>query len=421
MERANHSKPQLMFYLFQRALALALFSCSFALCHQASARTIYVAPGGSGSGAISAPLGDVSRAARAAGAGDKIVLRGGVYDLQKGVYLDKPGVSLVGFRGEKPVLRAPSDESSPVASVVVVTAPRVLVSGLEIRGGSYYGLKIDVDEAKTPARGVIVRGCRIGATGRDCVKTFNADQLLIESCNIGPSGLRDPSNAEGIDSIGSRGVKIRNCFVHDIATNGIYFKGGTTDGVVEGCHLQNMRFGSGILLGQDTDAEFMRDGTPFEARRCVARNNIVSGAAGSGVGTFSGENIRFENNTLLNVARQSGAGLWVVVNRRGVASRGVSFNRNIVVQSGARPFVFLQDMAGTLAAQNNLYFSTGNAGVFRIERQRSVRNLPLSVWRAAIGGDSGSRIANPLVDSARGYKPRAGSPALGRGVRIGAR
>ena len=405
----------------RRARPFALFVLLFAARSQAEARTFYVSPGGRADteGTLSAPLNQPERAVRFAGAGDTVVLRGGVYDVSSWVYIDKPGVSLVNYRGEHPVLRASNAENSKVPSVIIVTAPRVRIEGIEVRGGSYYGIKIDVDDAKNPARGVVVRNCRVGGTGRDCFKTFNADNLLIDGCNIGPSGLRDSSNAEGIDSIGSHGVTVRNCFVHDIATNGIYFKGGATDGLIEGCKIQNTRFSSGILLGQDTDAEFMRDGTPFEARRCVARNNLIINTTGSGVGTYSGDDIRFENNTLVNVARASGAGVWVGINRRGVGARGVVFKNNIVSLSGARPFAFLLKMAGSFTAQNNLYFAQNGQGVFRIEREE-VRTLPLAQWRAATGSDGNSRIGNPLLNPTN-LKPRAGSPALKNGkIAIGA-
>ncbi len=403
-----------------RSVPLVLLAFFAYFGPSASARTFYVAPGGRDDteATLGEPLGRPERAVRFAKAGDKIVLRGGVYDLQSSVYIDKAGVSLVNYPGEKPVLRAPVDESSPVVSMVVVVASRVLVSGIEVRGASYYGIKIDVDERKNPPRGVIIRNCRVGGTGRDCFKTFNADDLLIESCDIGPSGLRDDTNAEGIDSLGSHGVTVRNCRLHDIATAGICFKAGATDGLVEGCVIKNAKRSSGILLGQDTDAEFMRDGTPFEARRCVARNNIISNTSGSGVGTYAGESIRFENNTLVDVARETGAGVWVGVNRRGVGARGVSFTNNIVVQSGVRPFAYLLEMQGSFSAANNLYFSTGRPGYFRIERQKNVQTLALGAWRAATGSDGNSRIANPHLDAAKGFVLRAGSPALRRGARL---
>jgi hypothetical protein len=42
-----------------------------------------------------------------------------------------------------------------------------------------------------------------------------------------------------------------------------------------------------------------------EAIRCVARNNLIVNTGGAGMGTYSGDDIRFENNTLVNVARQA--------------------------------------------------------------------------------------------------------------------
>src|SRR5262249_17388253 len=193
-------------------------------------------------------------------------------------------------------LKAPIDDPR-VTSVVVIAANQVSLIGLEIQGGSYYGVKVDAEQGHSTT-GVSVRSCRIHGTGRDCIKTFNADQLLIHDCEIGPSGLRDSSNAEGIDSVGSVGATIRHCWIHDTATNGLYLKGGARDGIVEQCRVENIAGYAGIVLGEDTDTDFMREGACYEAINCVARNNIVVNTGAAGLATYSGSNIRFENNTL---------------------------------------------------------------------------------------------------------------------------
>lgn len=399
-----------------RRLPTGLFAALgvFTACQPAQARTFYVAPNGNNSspGTLAQPLADPARALNLASAGDTITLRGGRYNLTKPLSVSRDGLTIAAARGETVSLHAPIAQNAGVPNVFVITASRVTLSNLEIRGGSDYGVKVDVNDAKMPTRGVIIRHCRIADSGRDCIKTFNADQLLIESCDIGPSGRRDASNAEGIDSIGSHGVTVRNCFVHDTATNGIYFKGGATDGLIEGCRIQNTGRFAGLLLGQDTDAEWMRDGAKYEAMRCTARHNLIVNTGGAGMGTYSGDAIRFENNTLFNVARESGAGVWVGVNRRGVAARNVTLKNNIVVTSGARPLVFLLNAEGKLDADANLYFNAKGKGIFRIERAGRVTTLELPAWQRATGAEARSRFANPLLDAAKGFKPRAGSPAL---------
>ena len=55
-------------------------------------------------------------------------------------------------------------------------------------------------------------------TGRDGIKTQHADNVVIENNEIGFTGVRDASNAEGIDVMGSIVATIRGNYVHDTAT-----------------------------------------------------------------------------------------------------------------------------------------------------------------------------------------------------------
>ncbi len=304
--------------------------------------------------------------------------------------------------------------SSP-PSVVIVVANNVSLINLDIDGGSYYALKIDLDNNKT-TNGVVVRGCRIHNSGRDCIKTFNADNLLIEDCEIGPSGLRDPSNAEGVDSIGSVGITIRGCYVHDTATTGIYLKGGARDGIVERNRLERCG-NSGILLGQDTDLEYMRDNARHEAINCVARNNIISGAESAGVGSYSGDNVRFENNTVYDVARKNQAGFYVVINSRETPSQRITFKNNVVVVLGERPAVFVLNLMDRLACDNNVYYAPSANRPFRREVKATGQYDAWSFadWKSSMNADSHSRLADPMLDAGNLLKPRAGSPVFDNG------
>ncbi|MGH9764221.1 MAG: right-handed parallel beta-helix repeat-containing protein, partial [Blastocatellia bacterium] len=237
---------------------------------------------------------------------------------------------------------------------------------------------------------------------------------------IGPSGVRDPSNAEGIDSIGSVGILIRGCYIHDSATNGIYLKGGARNGLIEGCRVERTHGYAGIILGQDTDLEFMRDGTKYEAIDCVARNNIVAHTGAAGLGTYSGLNIRFENNTLYDVAREIQAGFWVVTNSRGVPAEQVTFVNNIVVINSGRPFLFVKDLADKLVADGNVYYSPIGKYEFRreISSKSSADQWTFGTWRRSTGADNTSVTADPKVNASDLYRPLPDSPAMGHGVAV---
>lgn len=387
----------------------------------AQARTIYVSPAGSDAapGTSSEPLRTPGAGVERASAGDTVLLRGGRYLVTHYITIDKPKLTLASYPGETAAIVGPTDIKGLV-SIVIVIAPGVTVSGLDIQGSYYYGIKVDVCNGQ-PSRGVSIRGCHIHDTGADCIKSYQSDGLLVEDCDIGPSGVRDSSDAEGIDSVAAVGVVIRRCHIHDTATNGVYLKGGARDGLVEACRIENTNGFGGILLGQDTDLQFMRDGTRYEAINCTARNNIIIHTGAAGLGTYSGNNIRFENNTLCDVAETCQAAFWVVTNSRNVPSEHITFINNIVSMSAARPLIYVQNPIDKLACDYNIYFSKAGKYEFVVELTlggQAYNKWNFSSWRREMDVDLHSRAADPLLNYANAYRPAQGSPALAGGLSL---
>jgi PKD repeat protein len=397
---------------------LALLAMMFAVT-QADGKTIYAATTGNdtNSGTLTSPVATPSKALELAASGDTIYLRAGTYTLTRFIWVAVPNITIASYPGERArIVGGTADVSGNPQSIFVIVSNNVTLSDLEIQGGSYYGVKVDLDSTSTTS-GVVIRRCYIHHTGRDAIKTFNADNLVIEDCEIAFSGARDSSNAEGIDSIASVGVTIRRNYVHDTATTGIYIKGGVRNGVVERNRIVNPGH-AGILLGQDTDLEFMRDGAQYEAINCIARNNIVINAGAAGIGTYSGDNVRFENNTLWDVAKTYNGGLYVAMNSRDVAARNVTFKNNIVVTTSSRPVVSLINMSGALTSDSNIFYRPSGSGyVFYREIWPSTANTwnSLSQWQAGMSADANSSTSNPALDAANMYKPASGSPAIDRG------
>ena len=393
---------------------LAAMGMAVATSTQGATWHVSSAAGGDGDGTADAPLNTVASAVEVAGAGDTIVVGKGRYVTTSAITIDKAGLKVIGVTGEMPVIAA----SEEVNTIFNVIASDVVLQDLVIRGG-YYGVKIDVND-KEPARRVVIRNCTIGATAADCIKAFNADGLRIEGCQIGPSGWKQPDNAEGIDVIGSIGVTIRGCVIQDTATNGIYLKGGTRNGLIERCLVLRAGHG-GILLGQDTDEEAMRDHAVNEAIDCVARNNIIIDTKSAGMGSYSGKNVSFLNNTLLNVARESQAGIWIVTNSREVPAEDVTVRNNIVSVGGDRPLLFMKDAAGMPNSDHNIFHIARGTERFvrEIGADESLnKQWTLAQWQKATGKDAHSRVGDPKVD-ARQFRPLAGSPAIGAGDSVG--
>lgn len=379
-----------------------------------SAATVYVSPAGTagGDGSEQAPVRTPQRALELAAEGDTIIFRQGSYIVNSPLRVERMGVTLTTITGERAVLAGSSTDPDKLPAVLDISGDGVVVADLSVRGG-FYGIKID--RPGDAVRRVRIRSVRVGDTGADCFKCTNADGLVIEGCDIGPSGLAQKENAEGIDVVGSLGVTIRNCVVHDTATNGIYLKGGTRNGVIEGCTVRNTGHG-GILLGQDTDVEFMRRGVKNEAIDCVAKNNLITNTATAGLGTYAGMNVRFENNTVVNAAGAGQAALWVVTNSRDVPSERVTFSQNIILKKGPRPLVFIKDPGDMPKFDKNLYFNTDVPGIFRREFTALDRSedMDFAKWQRAME-DKHSVQADPMLDAGRDYLPREGSPAIGLG------
>lgn len=381
----------------------------------ANAATLYVATNGNDAnpGTQNSPVASVKQAFILASSGDTIYLRNGRYTLSRFLYVDKPNLTFSSAPGESATIFGSNSDASNMGFVIGIFANNITLQNLTIEGGETYVVKVEV------AANTVIRNCRIFNSGRDCIKTFNSDNLLIEKCNIGPSGVRDNSNAEGIDSIGSIGVTIRDNYIHDTATVGLYLKGGARNGVVERNRIERAGH-AGLLLGQDTDLDAMRDGTPYECLDTVARNNVIINTQGAGFGTYSGSNIRFENNTAVNVAQSFHGGVYIVMNSREVPSRQVKVRNNVVVVNSTRPFYFVINLADQLVCDSNIYHKQ-NGGAYKFFRETPNSGdywESFSAWRSGMGVDGRSRTVDPMVDTANACAPMSGSPTIDGGEAV---
>lgn len=215
--------------LFNFGLIFALSAISLA-----AQCTVYVAPGGNdtNAGTAAAPFASPVKAAAKAPSGAIVCLRGGTYNLAATVAINKP-LTLRSHPGESARLVAPTDMGT-TPTVIGVYASNVTVQDLEVIGGSYYGIKVSPDQ-NIPTSNVRISRCKVHHTGRDAIKAYKADGLIIEDSQAYNTGMRDSSNAEGLDIMSSipattaaaaYGVIIRRNYVHHTATSAIQVKGG---------------------------------------------------------------------------------------------------------------------------------------------------------------------------------------------------
>jgi hypothetical protein len=396
-----------------RALAIAL-----ALTTQAAAGTLYVTRAGSDAnpGTLAAPLATPGKALALAAAGDTILLRAGTYTITRTLAITKAGLTLRSYPGEQAKIVAGTGDLTNLTSVAVVYASRVTIEDLELQGASYYGIKLDALHG--PQSGITIRRVRIHHTGRDGIKAQNADGLLIEHCEIGSTGVRDPGNADGVDVMGSIGVTVRRNYVHDIATTGIFVKAGTRQAVIEANHVERTGH-AGILVGSESAASYMRNGALYEAIDSTARNNIVVDTALAGLGSIAGDNVRFENNTVINAAKTGQAVFRAAANEYQTQPRNILLKNNVLAlaASSTRPMMHLNNYAGAIVSDSNAWFSpSGKYGFWR--ESTSGPNsyfTSLDQWRTAMHADARSRAIDPRLNTAELYRPNPGSPAVDAG------
>src|SRR5690606_30975643 len=321
------------------------------------------------------------------------------------------------------------------------------LSNLEISGGMYYGVMLQTGwyqgapAGTKGATGVVLEDLLIHHTGRDGIKiTPKSDNATIRRVEIHHTGAIYPpgteleaKNADGIDNVNGSGMVVEDSYIHDIATTGLYFKGGAQDVVVQRNRIEDTGM-SGILVGFDTSLDYFDlqlNPNYYEAIRGTVRNNVVRGTAYAGIGLYAAKDAVVANNTIIDAGQIGHAALYFGITFQDWdpnAGRPPSVNpkllNNLVIQSGGRCMDIRY--SGELGGLSGLSGSTGsdyngfqNANCkFHDGRPGSglEDNGTLAQWRSAANGDAHSVLASFSVN-ATGHLP-AGSRAIDAGIAL---
>ena len=440
-------------YPLQFALLLSLALSA------AQAREIFVSPNGSdtqGNGSQATPYRSLSFVLEPANevvqSGDIITLRGGaggasaVYAADE--YRLRTRLTLRSFPGEWAILRCPITVPDGICLQIDPDASGSIISRLEIEGGSIYSvfLQTDWEQGQAPAlqgaSDVLLEDCKLHGSGRDVVKvTPKANRLTVRRCEIYDSGKIyppgtpvDDKNAEGIDNVNADGMRVEDSYIHDIATNCLYFKGGARAALIQRNRLENCGLG-GIMVGFDTSPEFfdlqLNPGY-YEAIDPIVRNNIVRFTDYAGIGLYASQNAKVLNNTLVDTARIGHAALYFGVTLQDfdpMAGRPPNIaprlQNNIVRQSHDRCLSIrfanelggLSGLSGAPGSDYNFYSRSSGGCLFRDGRPgASLSSGTLTQWRAAVAAD-GMSVEGALTLSSDGHL-LAGSPARDLGVTL---
>lgn len=290
---------------------------------------------------ISSPLATLAAALALVTPSGVITLRGGTY-YTAGLSVSVPGITIVAYSGEIPVLSASIslDRGSPLT--LLPAASGVTLNGLELVGGYDSGLFIN------GASHVSVIGCTIHGSGGVSVSVVNAVSVVIAGCTIRLSGQLDPPNGHGIQVSSSTSVNISSTLIDSARGYGIVVQDASVSPVVSGNTVMNC--GAGIAFGPPSQPDPSSDSincTPTPTNPSCHRvvggsiqNNLILNVRGSGIQLAGTQGVTVLHNSLLRTALSLGSGiqfsalqLWNTVSNEGVMvlNVGTIVGNNLVV------------------------------------------------------------------------------------------
>ena len=396
----------------------------------------YVSNGGDDAafGAQSSPVATLQAALNRAQSGDRILLSNGTYD--GNVRIDTPNLTIRSVPGQMASIASPNDDASAEVTIRIgENAHGTKLKNLDISGGYYYAIKTEStwDSGAADPHGpsnVVIVGNRIHDSGADVIKlTPGTNYSEIINNEIFNSGRTSPDNAEGIDAVQANFAVVRGNSVHDTTTNGIYYKGGSRNTLIENNWVSNTAH-SGILLGQSSDENWFDNAfNPgyFESIDAVVRNNVVWNTEGAGIGAWAALRPTIYNNTLNDVAKSMFGGLLIQGQEHWLPSGGdfvsavipsqdVTMFNNIVSVTSDRPVFEVREggLVGSLNLSNNMYYQNGGPVVIR--DAVSGYEGGLVGWQRRRGHDYASLNANPQVNAGADFSLMGNSPAINRGA-----
>lgn len=266
-------------------------------------------------------------------------------------------LTLRSYPGEWAHIACPLKVEDSVCVQIDPAASGSHLSQLEISGGFYYGIFLQTywdsgsGKQESGTSDVTIEDVKVHDTGRDAIKiTPKCNNISIRRSEIWNSGAGyppntplDDKNAEGIDNVNGSGMLVEDSYIHDIATTGLYFKGGAADVTIQRNRIENVGL-AGILVGFDTSPEFFDTAINpnyYESIRGIVRNNIVRNANYAGIGLYAAKNAVVVNNTIINTANLGHAALYFGVTLQDYepqALRPANVNplirNNLIIQNG---------------------------------------------------------------------------------------
>jgi len=392
--------------------------------------------------------------------GQVICVRAGTYNEQLLFGINKAGVTVMAYPGERPILDGRSTiPSGKFQGLIQINASNVTVDGFEVRNSAARGVIIGhPTNGTTSLRNAVVRNLVVHGSYDSGINVNGSDQyhlinILIEN-NVVYNNLR--KNATGkdggsalsfvdVDNSIARGNTIYNNFgeglVADRWTNNLTFEDNISyDNKNANIYLtttinplvqRNLVFctddrawwrsvkkqpAPGIML-RDEDFEGQTVKPPASTGQVIINNIVVGCGINFGVSTqFPGGGLNgalIANNTFVNARGETGAGSLNVSFAGDANYKNSSFVNNLLLQSAdtSVPTAQILLSLGTpdlssLTLANNLYSHS------------PVKNWPTSEPGRVLADP---KLVNPIlpvkgsVPAANGYALQSNSPAINAG------
>ena len=369
-------------------------------------------------------------AVAAARAGDEVRLAAGTYLLTGGnLTLAASGTAAhwIALRG--PAEGAPAIVDLGGGGELGIAGSYVLLEGVEIVHGG--GNNLHVAPRTATVHDVIVRRCHIhglasGPGAAIKVNRNNDARAGVERIYLEDNDCSEAIGNALIDGVGVHQAVARRNHLHDNAkgSHGIFFKGGSSEILIEGNLIQRIRGNAALQLGGNTGPAFFDPAHPDqEGVDQLARNNVIADCDDSIFEVRGVRRGRIDHNTVL-----THTGFAILRFAKGNVSGGgscgndeIEFGNNLVLSEGAAP-QFARNDAGsvhlsfgpTLWGGTFANSSSPGEGIPRFPRPGDV--VVDAARLRSILVDPSVEGATSVADAMSRCRPVRGSPARAAGA-----
>jgi hypothetical protein len=305
-----------------------------------------------------------------------------------------------------------------------ISASYVLVEGVEIVDGG--GNNLHIAPETESISNVVVRGVEIHdlRTGPGAAIKINRNNPAgVSSVYIEDSDLSESIDNAVVDGVGVNRAVVRTSDIHDneVGSHGVFFKGGSSEILIEANLIRGIRQNAALQLGGNTGAGLFDPAhAEWEGVDQVARNNLIADFDDSAVEIRGVDGGRVYHNTIVT---QSGFAVFRLqcgnTNDGGsVGNRGIEIAGNLVVGTGGNPQYARNDCGDTDVS----FGANGWIGGFVDSGGPTpgIPDFPLA-GDVVVDGTGGVLVdadwsgLNGWADAVSRYTPVAGSVALGAG------